>query len=758
VRRRIVWFTLGLALAVGPVAAWLFPRSGQPGEAIPLPRLPNRFVLQVRFAPPRPRIPPNHLPDPEPPFVPVAPFAASATGEPALVVPKSPEVKPLAPAVVPTLSPAQRLGDRRHRGPAAFGPPAVSADGTTAAFGSGVWHGPELWVWDLAAGRELGRMSGSHAQVALSPNGRALYTGGSRNRFRGGKLVVWDVHTGKVVRERPTALWALSADGKTLATVDIHIGTFDRMHRDEEEVPWRSTLAVWNAADFTLRSAFTYTAFVPDALALSADGSKAVCASRGTVTAFETVAGKPLWKRELTRTSNDPWNEVLLTVSPDGSAVAAGHQHLHPDHRTVRLLDMANGKDRVLVEFAGRAFYSVPQLVGMNFTPDGKTLWAGFDGGTVSVELAAGEPVRPGAGNDYVIFQPGLHPTAFTAHGFALSADGKTAIFTGRSEANACGLRVVDMETRAVKFPPKIERIAAPFPPVNEFPDPYRFPRMWKGRLLPNGRRVLMIMDRDLVFEDQTGHKERIGPGDTLDYAVSPDGETIVTRGLREKSPPYIHDPQLRFRDTGGNAWGEAVGPAPEQLGGGRALAMSADGRTLAALHPDGGIWLWEVATTKPRLRLDRAGPEDIFSFTFSRDGRYLMSNDYHAQTGLVWDLSGAAGEQKGAPDAAELAKLWDALRDEDASAAYRAAWRLAKHPAQAIPFLKDKAKDVPAVADPARRALRPFELDIVNARRVVEVLELCGTPEAAALLKEFVDQPAFAAPAAAALGRVTAK
>src|SRR5215211_2666222 len=100
-RRRIVWFTLGLALAVGPVAAWLFPRFGQPGEAIQPPQLPMRFVPQVRFAPPRPPIPPNHLPDPEPPFVPVAPFSAPGADSAALVVPKPPEVKPLPAAAVP---------------------------------------------------------------------------------------------------------------------------------------------------------------------------------------------------------------------------------------------------------------------------------------------------------------------------------------------------------------------------------------------------------------------------------------------------------------------------------------------------------------------------------------------------------------------------------------------------------------------------------------------------------------------------------
>lgn len=123
----------------------------------------------------------------------MSPFTAPADGQPAMAEPRPAGVNPLPPDPVPTLPPARRLGDRKFVGPGILGPLAVSTDGTTAAFTSGMagrtsqgWQGPAVVVWDVAAGRELRRHQLSHNTIrhlALSPDGRTLYAGESLDRM-----------------------------------------------------------------------------------------------------------------------------------------------------------------------------------------------------------------------------------------------------------------------------------------------------------------------------------------------------------------------------------------------------------------------------------------------------------------------------------------------------------------------------------------------------------------------------------------------
>ena len=764
-RRFIAWFALGVSLAFGlPLVMYSTSNFVEPGGWI--------FPARPKPAPPGP-VPPNDMPDPEPPFVPVVPFT-KADG-PALVAPKAAEVQPLSPTTIPTLVPNQRLGDRKHRGPHALYPLAINLDATLAAFTtgrevcneSGHWQGRELVLWDVAAARELGRTSWhySEAGVQFSADGRFLFAGGSRESFRPAQLRVWDVRAGKLVRERPTALWALSADGKTLATVDIHVGSIDPgFSPNEPIVPWRCTVATWNTADFTWRSAFTYTAFIPTEVALSPDGSKVAVAARDRLI-VAAATGKRLWSAKLEPNDRDGHGLIFsLAFSPDGKTLASA-EHCHfPTRHLVRAWNVATGKGRLL-STDERVDGGNPPLVGMAFSPDSQTLFVSFGDAIAPVAVATGVIPRLRHHEDEKkrdeFFARGLKPANMESlYTFAFTRDGKTAVLGGLFKSDMCGLRVMDVPTREVKFPPKIVTVNPPFPAADTFIGPYRpfdltCPKQVK---LPGGRELHWRSYVDpLYIEQPAGKWQQVGKGDTLGYVVTPDGETIVTRGLLTPlhSTPQKDDPQMRFRNADGSAWGEAVGPTWRQIWARRAMAVSADGRTLAALHPDGGIWLWEVATTKPRLRLDRAGPDDIYRFAFSRDGRYLMSNDYHAQTGLVWDLSGVVGEKKAAPNAKELAVLWEALRGDDASAAYKAIWRYATHPAEAVPFLAGKAKGVPAVTDATRLAARPFDKDIVLARRVVETLERCGTPEASALLKLLAKRPAFAVPATAAVGRL---
>lgn len=739
------------------------------------------------------------LPEPKPvgAGVGLPKFAAAAADAPALVEPPKPGAQPLPPSNTPTLPPAKRLGDRRFLGPNPYGALAASRDGAVIAFtawaGSGKGYAtavPAITVWDVTAAkavRQFGGVGEPVGQLALSPDGRTLFAGvGAAGHFRPVTVRSWDVATGKPLRERAANLWALSADGKTLATVDVHPGDIDpgiRLGGGGERVPPRSAIALWDAKAGTLRRAFEYTAFVPDAVALSPDGSKLVCGAGSATIGFDAETGKALWRTELADDKRYAGQEHHFAFAPDGKAFAAWNTHIYPGVRTVYLVDAATGKKRALVARSEASSTDQPAVRGVGFTPDSKTLYVGMGDGVVPVEVATGKmpdarPADPQRGwkwqEPYTFRRRGIQPDDLDyLYAFALSGDGTRAFLGGWFEKDACGLRVIDVATKAVTFPPKKGgQLEPPFPLAPAFPEPaeafeprYGYPQ-WSQ--LPDGRWLFQGNAADrykLRLENAKREKVRdFGRGEVKGFAVTPDAETVATYGFAaDKDKPYAYDTAIRLWDVetgkewpGGIEFKQLVVPSNRPM-----FRVSPDGRTLAAVSDDGAVWLWEVATLKPRLRLDPAGPESIHVVAFSRDGRHLVSGDPTGQTGVDWDLAAAAGDGNAqAPDEKELAALWGELKGDDAARAYRAVWRLASHPAVAVPFLKGKAKDVPAVADAARLAARPFDPEVVLTRRVVEALELAGRDATAAvtLLKELADRPAFKVPAADAVKRLTAR
>jgi WD40 repeat protein len=739
------------------------------------PPAPKPVLPEPRERPHRGRPPLVDLPEPEA-AVTDAPFKVPANGEPKLSEPRAQEVIPPPAATVSTITPSQRLGDRKHNGPGVLAPLAASEDGSTLAFTTGMsvnhggagWQGQAIVVWETLPGREIRHHKLTElppTQLALSPTGQRLYAG-SHDRFRQNKLRVWDVRTGECLRERPTSLWALTPDGKTLATFDIHVGTIDPGFDDNPFVPWRSTLTVWDATDFTQKRSFTYTSFVPHSLAVSADGSKVVCGRGSIVTAFDTITGKPLWKQEFEGKSIEGFVPGRLTFSPDGKSVTVGDTAQYPNPRKVHLLDLADGKSRVLVSRGDLDHGNQPPLVGMAFTPDSGKLVVAFQDAVVIADVATGElPPARGPTRDldgwkksrqlghpawWEFFRRGIQPDDLEhLYGFALSGDGKTAFLGGRFMHDGCMLRVLDVATREIRFPAKsLEAIKPPFPTADPFPVAHdsHVPVCPNWMKLPGGQELRFIS----YFAKLELNGKQVGPDEMLGYVVTPDGETLVTRGrLARVKDTFPDDPRMRFRDVAtGKEWGDVPGPEWGQIWARRAMALSPDGRTLAALQPDGCIWLWEVATLKPRLRLDRAGHEDIFRFAFSRDGRHLMSNDYHARTGLVWDLPGSGKPAK--LTERELSSLWDDLKSDDAAKAYQAIGNFATDPASAVPFLAERCGQLAIVTEQARLAARPFDKDVVNARRAVEALERCGTADAAKALADLAKRFPYAGPAAA--------
>jgi hypothetical protein len=125
-----------------------------------------------------------------------------------------------------------------------------------------------------------------------------------------------------------------------------------------------------------------------------------------------------------------------------------------------------------------------------------------------------------------------------------------------------------------------------------------------------------------------------------------------------------------------------------------QAVAVSPDGRTVAAGDWSGDVSLWEVASGKLRRRMPGHRGQ-IFSLAYSPDSRLLASGSMD-RTALIWDLTGTAdsgGPRSG--EATEIEKLWDDLGGSDAVRAGIAVWCLAADPERAVPFISKQLKPV---------------------------------------------------------------
>jgi WD40 repeat protein len=589
----------------------------------------------------------------------------------------------------------------------------------------------QLYLYETASGKEVRQFGTSEngesmlllekPLAAFSADGKRLIWGQNRRTHSDGRptVFVWEIDTGKQLVEfqpPPTfeELHALSPDGRiaVLGGSEAGIGLWDPAANKEvlhlaEGIPWNLSVVEFSPAGNMLALWDEKRIFLIDAVT---GAQKHVLGDR--------LGEGTFWlPRRLLRFRGSP----TLAFSPDGSRIAIGG-----DINALRVWDVATGK-RLGPDFGHRA-----PIKAVAVSPSAlMAVTLGTDDTVRQWDIATGKETR-------------LQATPLSWVDATLSPDGRLAAFLVSYRL----LHVVDVATGR-----DVLRL--------EDPERARTERLMTNLTLSGDGRTVVARSRsgaarflDVATGKQRVRAENVGKVERRlssflalsPLAFSPDSRIAAVVDVEQKTgeaggPGWRRLSEvlstIRLLDL---ATGDVIRRFDSEAAPIELLAFSLDGRSLAAGNKDNTLFVWETVTGKKRLqithndslrrqswsalafspdsRLLATGGEDdtvrlwdanigkeisrfaghhgaVLSLAFAPGGERLVSASADS-TGLVWQVPSRAVPTT-TLDAAQMERLWDDLKAEDAAKAYQAICTLSADPTRSVLFLHKEVQPAPA-------------------------------------------------------------